>query len=93
MAMEENEEIKKAIEELEKLSLDPNEKELYEYREKALRDYISEMDYSIKKGRAEGLEKGERKAQLEIAKKLLKEGINIDIIIKTTGLSKKEILE
>ncbi len=87
MAMEENEEIKKAIEELEKLSLDPNEKELYEYRERALRDYISEMDYSINKGKEEGA----REAQIEIARKMLKRHVPIKEIIEITGLNEKQI--
>ena len=38
-----------------------------------------------------GLEKGERKKQIEVAKKLLENKIDIDIIIKTTGLTKEEI--
>ena len=38
-----------------------------------------------------GLAEGERVKQLEIAKNLIKLGINIDDIIKATGLSKEEI--
>ena len=38
-------------------------------------------------GRAEG----ERAKQLEIAKNLIKLGLNIDDIVKATGLSKEEI--
>ena len=35
--------------------------------------------------------KGERAKQLEIAKNLIKLGLNIDDIVKATGLSKEEI--
>ena len=34
---------------------------------------------------------GERTKQLEIAKNLIKLGINVDNIVKATGLSKEEI--
>ena len=40
---------------------------------------------------AKGLEKGKRENQIEVAKKLLENKIDIDIIIKTTGLTKEEI--
>ena len=38
-----------------------------------------------------GLAEGERAKQLEIAKNLIKLGINIEDIVKATGLSKEEI--
>ena len=38
-----------------------------------------------------GLAEGERAKQLEIAKNLIKLGINVDNIVKATGLSKEEI--
>lgn len=91
MAMEENEEIKKTVEVLDELSLNEEERELYEYREKALLDYISAIDYAKTEGRAEGLADGEKKAKLEDAKKMLKENIPIEIIIRVTGLRKEEI--
>ena len=43
------------------------------------------------KGNQSGLAEGERVKQLEIAKNLIKLGINIDDIVKATGLSKEEI--
>ena len=44
-----------------------------------------------KKENYSGLAEGERVKQLEIAKNLIKLGINIDERIKATGLSKEEI--
>ena len=38
-----------------------------------------------------GLAEGERAKQLEIAKNLIKLGLNVDDIVKATGLSKEEI--
>ncbi|GIX41899.1 MAG: hypothetical protein KatS3mg129_1632 [Leptospiraceae bacterium] len=42
-------------------------------------------------GKLEGLQEGQLKAKIETAKKLVKKGIDINIIIEATGLSKKEL--
>ncbi len=44
-----------------------------------------------KEGRKEGRKEGEKKAQLEIAKELLKNHVAIEIIVKSTGLTKEEV--
>jgi predicted transposase/invertase (TIGR01784 family) len=48
-----------------------------------------------KEGREEGLKEGEaigiKKNSIEMAKKLKKKGIDINIIVETSGLSKEEI--
>ena len=53
------------------------------------------LERGIKKGKKEGekigLEKGVEKNKKEMAKKLKKKGIDIDIIVETSGLSKEEI--
>lgn len=83
MAMEENEEVKKTVEVLDELSMSKEERALYEYREKALLDYIDAMDYAERKGK--------KKAKLEDAKRMLEKGISIEIIIEITGLTKEEV--
>ncbi|TCO57788.1 helix-turn-helix domain-containing protein [Caldanaerobacter subterraneus] len=45
----------------------------------------------LAKGEMEGIKKGEKNKSIEIAKKLLKEGMNIDKIAEITELSKEEI--
>ena len=45
----------------------------------------------MQKEKQNGMAKGERAKQLEIAKNLIKLGINIEDIVKATGLSKEEI--
>ncbi len=45
------------------------------------------------RGREKGIKEGEKKKQIEIARNLLKQNINIDIITISTGLSEKEIEE
>ena len=95
MAESKNEEIEKAKKELEKIAMNPEDRELYELRLKAIRDemnirysgYIDGMAEGEAKGRAEG--KNER--NIEIAKNMLKENVNIQFISKMTGLNLEEI--
>ncbi len=45
----------------------------------------------LKKGRKEGLQKGAEKKAVDIAKTMLSEGLDIQLISKMTGLTEKEI--
>jgi len=49
------------------------------------------LEKGLKRGMERGMEKGLEKGKIEIAKKLLLLGTAIDLIIKSTGLSEKEI--
>jgi predicted transposase/invertase (TIGR01784 family) len=40
-----------------------------------------------------GIEKGKKEGKLEMAKNLKRSGVDIDIIVKSSGLSKEEIEE
>ena len=107
ISMINNEYVKKAEEELEYLNSDEEEKELARLREKAIRDEAAAMAGAIKRGReegkaeglaegkaegkAEGLEEGRAEEKAEIAKKMLEENIEIETIIKLTGLTKEKI--
>ena len=51
------------------------------------------FDEGMKKGVKEGIKEGTEKKNLEVAKGMLKENIDINIITKITGLTKKEIIE
>ncbi len=86
--MEENEELKEAVEKLQGMSEDDYMQRIADLREKAILDYNSGMDTALRKGIAEG----EKKAKLETAKKMLEKGMNIDTIVEVTGLSKEEIV-
>ncbi|MDR2092711.1 MAG: ISNCY family transposase, partial [Azoarcus sp.] len=44
-------------------------------------------------GRSEGLEKGRRSASLEIARAMLACGVDIEIVLKTTGLSREDLAQ
>ena len=87
MAESKNEEIEKAKKELEKLAMNPEDRELYELRLKAIRDEMN-IRYS---GYIDGMAEGEAKGKTEIAKNMLKENIDIELISKVTGLSQEEI--
>ena len=99
--MEENEEIKKANEQLEYLTGDEAVRRMAFLREKAERDYVTNMsgarEEGIEEGKKEGLKKGikegEKKKAIEIAKEMLKEEIEKEKIIKITGLTKEELEE
>ena len=45
----------------------------------------------VNEGKAEGIEEGSQRAARKIAVNLLKEGLSIDLIAKTTGLTIEEV--
>ena len=75
IAMKENEQIRKAKEELEYLTGDEEERRLAELREKAIRDEITNINVNKR----------------EIAKKMKRKNMDIKEIIEITGLTKEEI--
>ena len=99
MAESKNEEIEKAKKELEKLAMNPEDRELYELRLKAIRDEMNIRYSGYVDGKADGMAEGEAKGRaegknernIEIAKNMLKENVNIQFISKMTGLNLEEI--
>ena len=94
-AMSKNKEIKKAQEEYEYLTGEENERRIAFLMDKAIRDeksaYVDGKQDGIKLGRKDGEKIGEQKKQKEIAKKIKEEKVDIELIIKVTGLGKKQI--
>ena len=82
-----NEEIKKAKEQLDKISQDKKERRLAELREKAIKDEMAIRDSGYNEGRKEGLDEGIRKT----AKNMLEIKIDKEIISKVTGLTISDI--
>ena len=72
--MEENENLKEAVEKLDRISEDEKMQRIIELREKAIRDehaiYDKGLDDGIEKGIQKGKEKGAREKQIEIAKSM-----------------------
>ena len=93
------EEIRQAKDELIRMSNDSTQRELYDMRANSLRDKMSELNAAerkgIEKGREEGREEGRAEGRTEskkeIAKNLLRQKVNMQIIINATGLTKEEI--
>lgn len=85
--MSDNEFVKKAEKELEYLNGDEEERRLAELREKAIRDEAAAMAGALRRGREEGIKEN----SIQITKKMLEEKIDIEMIMKITGLTKEEI--
>ena len=102
-----NEEIKKAKEQLNKISQDKKERRLAELREKAIMDEMAIRDSGYNEGRKEGLEegihrgielgkeegvkKGKKAEKKSIAQNMLEMKIDKETISKVTGLTISEI--
>ena len=81
--MEENKNLKEAVEKLDRISEDEKMQRIIELREKAIRD-----EHAIY---AKGVDDGIEKGIMKIAKSMLKKGMNVSDIIEITGLTKEEI--
>lgn len=90
---EKEKEIKEAIETLEDISSDEEKERIAELRQKYIMDRKSEIRTAKEIGVKEGLEKGSKNEKIEIAKKMLKENMKIEVIERITGLTKTEIEE
>ena len=83
--MKKNDNIKKAVDEFDKITKDKELRRIAELREKAILDENSMLSYAERKG----LKKGKN----TIAKNMLKKGVEIEFIKEVTGLTDKEIEE
>ena len=105
--MIDNEFVQKAEDELEYINANEEERMRAKFRERAEWDYNANMKsmYSagksdgikegiqegIKEGIKAGIKEGIKEQSISIARKMLAENLDIEIIIKTTGLTKEEI--
>ena len=85
--VEKNEEIKEATIEVEKMSEDEKMQRLAFLREKAILDEKDIYRAGIDKGE----KNGRKEEKIEIAKEMLKKGIDTDLISEITKLTKEEI--
>ena len=84
------EEIRRAKDELIRMSNDDTQHEIYEMRAKTLKDKISALNEAERKGIEKGKKEGEKSKAIEIAKSLL-DVLDIETISLKTGLSIDEI--
>lgn len=89
--MQEDQVLKKAIDEWERVSQDPEVLLAYEARRKALLDEKSALKRAEKKGKQEGREEGREEAIKTMAIGMIQEGIASNVISKLTGLTIEEI--
>ena len=89
MSAKENEEINKTVEELNKLSKDPDEVAKYEEREWSIMRYNVEM----KTNRELGEKEGEKKTKEKIVKALKNINLSIEQIAQAVELTPKEVEE
>lgn len=87
----ENEKIRKAKKELNKILADEKERYLADLRSKYLSDRATMMENSFRDGKENGQKEGQYAKAVEIAKNMLKDKKDITEIIKYTGLTKEEI--
>ena len=91
--MEENAEIKEAKEELDKISQDDLLRRMALKADLAKRDQEQLVYEAERDGKEKGKIEGKKEGKIETAKKLLQEGISLEVIMKATGLTKDEIME
>ena len=92
-------EIKEAKAELVRLSGDRKERERYEKRRESRLNEVSALSYAeekgiqkgIEEGVKQGLEQGAKQRNIEIAKNLIQNGLDNELISKSTGLSIEEV--
>ena len=89
--------IEEAYKELEKLSADERAKLEYEARERAIRDYNSQMRSALRMGEQKGMERGirqgEREERRRIIENQLKKGRSMEETAELLGLNLSEVRE
>lgn len=88
------EELKKASDELKKMSQNKDTIDEYEYRRKLIHDELSNLlaaeEKGLIKGKVEGKAEGKAKSLTQVATNLLKAGLEKELIVTVTGLSIKK---
>ena len=79
------------FEEAEIAKFTPQELREYEASKMAYRDIKNSIDTAKQEGLAEGMEKGKSERSQEIARKMLADGVDINLIMKYSGLSQEQI--
>ena len=95
--MNENKEIKEAMNELEEMSKDKELRRVAELREKAIRDEKNGLRHArqegIEEGMRKGIERGIEQGIEEVAKRMISLNHSIQDIIQITGLNKEQVLK
>jgi predicted transposase/invertase (TIGR01784 family) len=73
------------------ISIDESTRRIAESREKLRRDQLSRLNHARKEGEAEGRARGEERALIKLAEKLLKRGESVDFVLDLTRLEYAKI--
>ncbi len=82
---------KKAFDIANRSNMSPEEWELYDQSLVLIQDQRGAVEAALEKGEKIGIEKGEKIARLDTARKLLQLGVDLKIIRDTTGISEEEL--
>lgn len=91
--VEDNKEIKEAMDELEKISQDKELRRIAEFRDKAIRDEQNGLRHAREEGIEEGIKQGIGQGLEQVAKKMIKLNMPVQDIINITGLKEEQILQ
>ena len=80
------------FEEAEIAKFTPQEMREYEFSKMAYRDIKNSVDTAKREGIAEGMEKGMNQKALDIARNVLADGVDLNLIMKYSGLT-QELIE
>ena len=79
------------FEEAEIAKFTPQEMREYETSKMAYRDIKNSVDTAKREGIAEGMEKGMNQRTLDIARNMLADGVDLNLIMKYSGLTQEQI--
>ena len=79
------------FEEAEIAKFTPQEMREYEFSKMAYRDIKNSVDTAKREGIAEGMEKGMNQKALDIARNMLADGVDHNLIMKYSGLTQEQI--
>ena len=91
MVAESSPQLRQAVVRYRELTADERARVLFEYREKARRDYVSDINWAKEQGLTEGRTEGEKTKAFSIAKSLLSTNLSVEEIARVTDLTRKEI--
>jgi len=79
------------FEEAEIAKFTPQEMREYETSKMAYRDIKNSVDTAKREGIAEGMEKGMNQRSLDIARNMLADGVDLNLIMNYSGLTQEQI--
>ena len=79
------------FEEAEIAKFTPQEMREYEFSKMAYRDIKNSVDTAKREGIAEGMEKGMNQKALDIARNMVADGVDLNLIMKYSGLTQEQI--